>query len=85
MELQDIQQAGATTARRTPSAKALTVVPLALETRTHLPTEEAAVHLLRSQQTLRSWASTERGPIRPHRVGVRLMWPVSEIRRVLGV
>ena len=85
MHTTDIQQAGATTARRTPRAKALTVVPLALETRTHLPTEEAAVHLLRSQQTLRSWASTERGPIRPHRVGVRLMWPVAEIRRVLGV
>lgn len=85
MQTAETHQAGATAARRTPRAKALTVVPLALETRTHLPTEEAAVHLCRAVQTMRGWAMTERGPIRPHRVGVRLMWPVAEIRRVLGV
>ena len=63
----------------------LKVTPLALETRSHVNTEEAAAHLLRKPQTLRGWAMRENGPIRPVRVGVRLMWPVSEIRRVLGL
>jgi hypothetical protein len=62
-----------------------TVIPLALETRTHIPTADAAAHLLRCPQTMRTWAMTERGPIRPIRVGVRLMWPVADIRRLLGV
>ena len=61
------------------------VIPLALETRSHGNTEEAAAHLLRKPQTLRGWAMRENGPIRPVRVGVRLMWPVGEIRRVLGL
>lgn len=63
----------------------LKVTPLALETRSHVNTEEAAAHLLRKPQTLRGWAMRENGPIRPVRVGVRLMWPVCEIRRVLGL
>lgn len=63
----------------------LKVTPLALETRSHVNTEEAAAHLLRKPQTLRGWAMRENGPIRPVRVGVRLMWPVGEIRRVLGL
>lgn len=61
------------------------VIPLALETRSHVNTEEAAAHLLRRPQTLRGWAMRENGPIRPIRVGVRLMWPVAAIRAVLGV
>jgi len=62
-----------------------TVIPLAQETRTHIPTHEAAAHLLRRPQTLRQWAMTEAGLVRPIRVGVRLMWPVADIRAVLGV
>lgn len=61
------------------------VIPLALETRSHVSTEEAAAHLLRKPQTLRGWAMREDGPIRPIRVGVRLMWPVAAIKAVLGV
>lgn len=61
------------------------VIPLAQETRSHVNTDEAAAHLLRKPQTLRAWAMRENGPIRPRRVGVRLMWPVAEIRRVLGL
>lgn len=60
-------------------------VPLALETRTALPTNEAAFHLNRAQQTLRLWAMREGGPLRPMRVNGRLAWPLSEIKRVLGV
>lgn len=55
------------------------------ETRAALSTAEAAYHLNRAQQTLRLWASQGCGPIRPFRVHGRLAWPVSELRRVLGV
>lgn len=60
------------------------ITPLAQETRAAIPTPEAAQHLSRRPQTLRRWASTG-GPIRPLHVNGRLAWPVSELRRVLGV
>ena len=60
-------------------------VALACETRTILPTQEAAFHLNRAQQTLRLWACLENGPIRPLRINGRLAWPVAELRRVLGL
>ena len=61
--------------------------PIALEceTRAALPTPEAAYHLNRAEQTLRQWAMREDGPLRPMRINGRLAWPVSELRRVLGV
>ena len=55
------------------------------ETRLAVDTACAAFHLNRRPQTLRAWASTEGGVIRPMRVHGRLAWPVSELRRVLGV
>jgi hypothetical protein len=55
------------------------------ETRAAVNTATAAYHLNRQPQTLRGWASTESGPLRPVRVHGRLAWPVSELRRVLGV
>ena len=61
------------------------LTPLALETRTALPTPKTTGHLNRAQQTLRIWACREDGPIRPIRINGRLAWPVSELRRVLGV
>lgn len=60
-------------------------VPLSLETRSALPTCEAAFHLSRAHQTMRLWAMREDGPLRPIRINGRLAWPVSELRRVLGV
>jgi hypothetical protein len=60
-------------------------VPLAQETRTALPTPEAAFHLNRAAQTLRLWACLENGPIRPIRVNGRLAWKVADLRRVLEV
>lgn len=65
--------------------KVIQPVPLAEESRAALPTPEAAFHLNRAQQTLRLWACREDGPIRPIRINGRLAWPVSELRRVLGV
>lgn len=56
---------------------------LDLERRTHVDTACAAYHLGRKPQTLRVWASSENGPLRPVRVNGRLAWPVAEIRRVL--
>lgn len=50
-----------------------------------LPTEAAAFHLNRKPQTLRCWAMREDGLIRPLRINGRLAWPVSEIKRVLGI
>lgn len=67
------------------AAKTIQPVPLVNETRSALPTGEAAYHLNRAEQTMRLWACMENGPIRPIRVNGRLAWPVSELRRVLGV
>lgn len=59
--------------------------PLDAIGRPTLNTADAAHYLNRRPQTLREWACTERGAIRPIRVHGRLAWPVSEIRRVMGV
>ena len=64
---------------------AVHLIPLALETRAAITTAEAAGHLNRAQQTLRLWAMREDGPVRPLRINGRLAWPVSELRRVLGL
>lgn len=58
--------------------------PLEQITRDTLTTEEAAYFLNRRPQTLRSWASTEAGPLRPHRIFGRLAWPVADIKRLLN-
>ncbi|SEQ33441.1 DNA-binding protein [Giesbergeria anulus] len=62
-----------------------TIQPLAQETRTALPTPEAAQHLNRSPQTLRIWACKENGPLRPIRVHGRLQWKTADLRALLGV
>ncbi|MBK6470367.1 MAG: DNA-binding protein [Betaproteobacteria bacterium] len=67
------------------TSKTFQPVPLDQETRSVLPTAEAAAHLNRADQTLRIWACKENGPIRPIRVNGRLAWPVAKLRRILGV
>lgn len=64
--------------------KAPTPTALDNETRYALSTSEAAHHLNRKPQTLRGWACSEDGPLRPLRINGRLAWPVAEIKRVLG-
>jgi len=59
-------------------------LPLEQETRSHVETACAAFHLIRKEQTLRSWASIEHGPIRPIRINKRLAWAVADIKRVLN-
>jgi len=60
-------------------------VPLCVEIRAALDTKEAARHLRREAQTLRSWACKGTGPIKPIRIGGRLLWRTADIRRLLGV
>jgi hypothetical protein len=48
-------------------------------------TQAAAYYMNRAEQTMRYWACSESGPIRPLRIHGRLHWPVAEIRRLLGV
>lgn len=61
-----------------------TFAPLGRESRTTVDTATAAYHLNRRPQTLRSWACSEAGPLRPLRINGRLAWPVAEIRRLVG-
>lgn len=58
--------------------------PLDTETRAAIDTAAAAYHLGRQPQTLRCWAFRENGPLRPIRVHGRLLWPVAELRRLVG-
>ena len=59
--------------------------PLESVTSPTVATEQAGYYLNRRPQTMRVWACREDGPIRPIRINGRLAWPVSELRRVLGV
>ncbi len=59
--------------------------PLELVNKPNVDTAHAAYLLTRRPQTLRAWACLENGPLRPIRISGRLAWPVSELRRVLGV
>lgn len=72
-----------TTARR--DALQAPFAPLEAETRSHVPTADAAHYLNRKPQTLRTWACHENGPIRPVRLHGRLAWPMDAIRELLGV
>ena len=67
------------------AARVIQPVPLAQETRSAIPTTEAAHHLSRAHQTLWLWACKESGPIRPIRVNGRLLWDVAQIKALLGV
>lgn len=60
-------------------------LPLEQVSRPNLTTAETAYYLNRRPQTLRGWACLENGPLRPVRINGRLAWPLSELRRVLGL
>ncbi|MCR6481156.1 DNA-binding protein [Variovorax sp. ZS18.2.2] len=64
---------------------AKTIVPLEQETRSAIPTAEAAHHLSRSTATLQLWACKSTGPLKPLRVGGRLAWPVADLKRLMGL
>ena len=48
-----------------------------------LLTAPAAESIERKSQTLRKWASTGTGPIKPVRINGRLHWKVSDLRALL--
>lgn len=60
------------------------LTPLADEKRSALPTPIAARHLGRRPQALRRWACYDCGPLRPLRVGGRLLWRVADLKKLLG-
>jgi hypothetical protein len=72
---------------RRPRTTPRVFMPLALETRTHIPTADAAHHLSLAEQTLRAWACFENGHLRPLRIDGRrgLLWSVAEIKGLLGL
>lgn len=54
------------------------------ELRKAVSTAVAAKALNRNPQTLRNWACTDTGPIKPLRIHGRLLWPVDELARLLN-
>lgn len=71
--------------RVTPPTSPDKLTPLASETRFAITTAEAAAHLGRQPQTLRTWACLGNGPLKPLRVNGRLLWGTGDLKRVLGV
>lgn len=67
------------------AAKTFQLVALDHEKRAALPTNEAAYHLNRAEQTLRLWAMRNDGAVKCLRVNGRLAWPVDQIKAVMGV
>lgn len=72
--------------RIAPRARLISAPPaLRDERREFICTEDAAYHLGRSPQTLRLWGCKGSGLLTPMRIGRRLAWRVSDIRRLLGI
>lgn len=67
------------------AAKCQTFPPLEAVNKPALTTLEAAYYLNRSAKTLRSWACYENGPVRPLRINGQLAWPLTEVKRCLGI
>ena len=72
---------------KAPVARAVFYPPITEETRTHIPTPQAAYYLNRAQQTLRAWCVEQKFPpgLKPIHINKRLAWPVAGIRALLGV
>jgi prophage antirepressor-like protein len=62
-----------------------TLTELNQETRSALPTAEAAFHLNRALQTLRLWAMRNDDPVKCLRINGRLVRPTDSICKLLGV
>lgn len=59
------------------------IPPLETVTSPTVPTKAAAHYVNRKDQTMRSWACLENGPILPVRINGRLHWRVSDIKALL--
>ncbi len=58
---------------------------LELVTKPNLTTAELAYYLDRRPQTLRVWACSESGPLRPKRINGILAWPTDQAKTLIGV
>jgi hypothetical protein len=66
--------------------KKFPAIPILEETRLVLSSAETAPHLGLTTATLSDWSNDPNAPMRPLRYNRRkLMWKVSEIKRLLGV
>lgn len=74
-----------TTAALNPLHQRAKFPPLEAVTSPTVSTEAAAFYLLRQPQTLRGWACSDSGPIKPLRLHGRLGWPTAKLREMLGV
>ena len=68
-----------------PQSPSTTLPPLEQVTKPNLTTGECAHYLNRRPQTLRGWASTEAGPLRPKRIHGLLAWSTAEVKALVGV
>lgn len=50
-----------------------------------IDTRAAAYYLMAQEQTMRSWAARGVGPIRPVKIGGRLRWRTSEVKKLVGI
>lgn len=66
-------------AHKAPRIQSAHELPQGVDTRT------AAGLLGRKPQTLRKWASQQKGPLQPVHIHGRLLWRLDDIARVLGV
>ena len=59
--------------------------PLELVTRPVLTTKELCHYVNIAEQTAWVWACKESGPVRPIRIGRRLGWPTTAVKKLCGV
>ena len=59
--------------------------PLELVTRPVLTTKELCHYANIAEQTAWVWACKESGPVRPIRIGRRLGWPTTAVKKLCGV
>ncbi len=64
--------------------KKIEFVPLLQETRELLTNDEGSVHLRMKPDCLRTKENDPTFPIRPVRIGRRLLWRTADIRRLVG-
>jgi hypothetical protein len=50
-----------------------------------LNTASAAYYLMAQAQTMRSWAARGTGPLKPVRIGGRLRWRTSDVKKLVGI
>jgi predicted DNA-binding transcriptional regulator AlpA len=59
--------------------------PLEAVTKPNLTTKEFCHYTNLAEQTAWLYACKETGPIRPIRIGRKLNWPTSEVKKLCGV